>query len=50
LIICTDDNIQHLKPEKYITDHDEENYYPKWWRLHLWKTGVRYAPKEPPTL
>ncbi len=29
LIICTDDNIQHLKPEKYITDHDEENYYPK---------------------
>ena len=29
LIICTDDNIQHLKPEKYITDHDEENYYHK---------------------
>ena len=29
LIICTDDNIQHLKPEKYITEHDEENFYPK---------------------
>tara|TARA_Y100001973_G_scaffold17161_1_gene25028 strand:- start:372 stop:710 length:339 start_codon:yes stop_codon:yes gene_type:complete len=29
LIICTHDNIQHLKPEKYITDHDEENFYPK---------------------
>ncbi len=29
LIICTDENIQHLKPEKYITDNDEENYYPK---------------------
>ena len=29
LIICTDENIQHLKPEKYITEHDEENYYPK---------------------
>ena len=29
LIICTDANIQHLKPEKYITEHDEENFYPK---------------------
>tara|TARA_B100000212_G_scaffold95630_1_gene70283 strand:- start:123 stop:506 length:384 start_codon:yes stop_codon:yes gene_type:complete len=29
LIICTDDNIQHLKPEQYITEHDEENFYPK---------------------
>ena len=29
LIICTDENIQHLKPEKYITEQDEENYYPK---------------------
>tara|TARA_Y100000114_G_C11694870_1_gene295495 strand:+ start:194 stop:529 length:336 start_codon:yes stop_codon:yes gene_type:complete len=29
LIICTDENIQHLKPEQYITEHDEENYYPQ---------------------
>jgi len=29
LIICTDDNLQHLKPEQYITEHDEENFYPK---------------------
>ena len=29
LIVCTHENIQHLKPEKYITDHDEENFYSK---------------------
>ena len=29
LIVCTHENIQHLKPEKYITDHDEKNFYPK---------------------
>jgi len=29
LIICTHDNIQHLKPDKYITEHDEENFYPQ---------------------
>ena len=29
IVICTHDNIQHLKPEKYITDHDEENFYPQ---------------------
>jgi len=29
LILCTHDHIQHLKPEEYITEHDEENFYPK---------------------
>ena len=29
LIICTDENIQHLKPDRYITEHDEENFYPE---------------------
>ena len=29
LIVCTHENIQHLKPEKYITDHDEETFYSK---------------------
>ena len=29
LILCTHDHIQHLKPQEYITEHDEENFYPK---------------------
>jgi len=29
LIVCTHDHIQHLKPERYITDNDKENFYPK---------------------
>lgn len=24
---CTHDNIQHLKPEKYITEHDEDTFH-----------------------
>jgi hypothetical protein len=29
LILCTHDTIQHLKPEKYITDNDKKNFYSK---------------------
>jgi len=29
ILICTHDNIQHLKPEKYITQHDEDHFYPQ---------------------
>ena len=29
ILICTHENIQHLKPEKYITQHDEDNFYPQ---------------------
>ena len=29
LILCTHDTIQHLKPEKYITDNDKKNFYPQ---------------------
>ena len=29
LFVCTHDHIQHLKPEKYITDNDKENFYPQ---------------------
>ena len=27
LILCTHDTIQHLKPEKYITENDKKNFY-----------------------
>ena len=27
ILICTHDNIQHLKPEKYITEHDEDTFH-----------------------
>ena len=27
IVICTHDNIQHLKPEKYISEHDEDTFY-----------------------
>ena len=27
LILCTNDTIQHLKPEKYITENDKKNFY-----------------------
>jgi hypothetical protein len=33
--LCTHDTIQHLKPEKYITENDKKNFYSQWWRLHL---------------
>ena len=26
ILICTHDNIQHLKPEKYITEHDDDAF------------------------
>ena len=29
LILCTHDTIQHLKPEKYITENDKKNFYSK---------------------
>ena len=29
LILCTHDHIQHLKPEKYITENDKKNFYSK---------------------
>ena len=29
LILCTHDTIQHLKPEKYITENDKKNFYPQ---------------------
>ena len=29
LILCTHDHIQHLKPERYITEDDKKNFYPK---------------------